>query len=382
MTWAAFLRAWAVPVALAGLTLANGARSTSGLPEPVPLSVAVLVVAALVLGLRRERPVSTVVTASVLVTCYLLMLHGDLAKQPAIEPFLVMVMAFFSLGAHAPRATFPLGAAASALPLVVVELAAVSSGRPFGEVFPTLLFWGAALVLGRLLHHRSTEVVHTRERLLEAERQATQAAAEERARIARELHDVVAHGLSVVVLHAGVERRLLDDPGSSAWQTLDTIERTARTALTELRQLLGLLQQPGDHSGLEPLPSLNDLDQLLAPVSAAGHEVTVELSGSPGALPSGLALSAYRIVQEAVTNALKHAPGSAVAVWVDDRPDAVVVEVENDAGPVPAGVPVPGGGNGLIGMRERVRVYGGELTAESSPDGGFLVRAVLPREAL
>ncbi len=380
MKWSALARDWAVPLALAALTLGNGLRATAELPEPRALSVGVLVAAALALGFRRKHPVATALVAAGSVTGYLLLLHSDLAQQPAIEPFLVMVVAFFSLGHHAPAATFPLGAAASGLPLVVVELAAVSAGRPFGEVLPTLLFWTVALVLGRLLHHRTAEVVDARERLLAAEQQTAAAAAEERTRIARELHDVVAHGLSVVVLHAGVERRLLDDPGSSTWQTLDMIERTGRTALAELRQLLGLLQQPDD-ARLEPLPSLADLDELLAPIAAAGHDVKVEVVGSPRGLPSGLGLSAYRIVQEAVTNALKHAPGSAVEVRVEDQPDALVVEVENGRG-VGGGTAVPGGGHGLIGMRERVRVYGGQLTAEAAPDGGFVVRAVLPREAV
>jgi signal transduction histidine kinase len=197
----------------------------------------------------------------------------------------------------------------------------------------------------------------------------------------------VAHSLSVVVLHAGVERRLVTDRSTSSYQALETIERTGRTALTELRHLLGLLQHRTDDetTRLAPLPSLRDLDTLCAALRGSGHQVTLVVTGTPDGLPDGVALSAYRIVQEAVTNAIKHAPGASVAVQVAHRSDAVVVEVTN-TGAAPERSrdldlgDVPGSGRGLAGMRERVRVYGGSLTTAPLPCGGFLVRAQLPRE--
>jgi signal transduction histidine kinase len=360
------------------MVLGNGVVGEgAGYPHPRWLTSAVLLAAAGVLLVRTTRPVLTASAASWLVTCYLLLLHRDLAVQPAFEPFLVMLVAFFALGLNAPRHALLPGLAASALPLTVVELASLSVGRPVGEVLPTLLFWGTALVLGRLLHGMRREASTARERAARAEEEAAAAAATERTRIARELHDVVAHSLSVVVLHAGVERRLLDDPSSTTWQALDTIERTGRSALEELRRLLGLLHEAGDPATLEPLPTLAGLDAVVAPLRSAGHTVTLTVAGELGRLPRGVELSSYRIVQEALTNVLKHAPGAPVTVRLERRSDGLEVVVENGPGPRPP-VAVPGGGHGLVGMRERVRVYGGRLDAAPRSDGGFRVAAVLP----
>ena len=370
---------WWLPAGLVALLLLNAGRSDSGYPEPVVLPVALMVVATLALGWRRRRPVAVAVTVSAAVTGYLLLLHGDLSVQPALEPFLVTLVALFGLALHASRRDFPLGLAAAALPLLAVEMAAVVAGRELGTVVPTLVFWGAAVVLGRLLHVRAAEVSAAQRQVAEVELRAEAAAVAERARIARELHDVVAHGLSVVVLHAGVERRLLDDPSSSTWQTMDTIERTGRAARTELRHLLGLLQEPDQQGALEPLPSLDRLDELVALARGSGHEVTLEVVDG-AELPAGLGLSAYRIVQEALTNALKHAPGASISIRVDPGAEGVTVEVANGAPESGAQVDLPSGGHGLPGMRERVRVYGGTLSAGPRADGGFVVRALLPQE--
>ena len=375
---------WWLPAGLVALLLVNAGRSGSGYPEPVVVPVALMVVAFLALGWRRRRPVAVAVTVTAAVTCYLLLLHGDLSVQPALEPFLVTLVALFGLALHAASRDFLLGLAAAGLPLVAVEMAAVVAGRELGTVVPTLVFWGAAVVLGRLLHVRAMEVSRAEQRVAEVEHRAEAAAAAERARIARELHDVVAHGLSVVVLHAGVERRLLDDPASSTWQTLDTIERSGRAALAELRHLLGLLQEPPltrQPGALEPLPSLDRLDELVALARCSGHDVTLDLGASAADLPAGLGLSAYRIVQEALTNALKHAPGASISIRVDPAADGVTVEVANGAPATAAHVDLPSGGHGLPGMRERVKLYGGTLSAGPQPDGGFVVRALLPQES-
>ncbi len=379
---AARVSTWAVPLALVALVLVNGLLGDGdGYPEPRWVTVAVLMAASAVLVARVARPTLAALVAAWLVTGYLLLLHRDLAVQPAFEPFLVMLVAFFALGLHAPRAALPLGLAGVAVPLVVVELASLSVGRSAGETLPTLLFWGVAFVVGRLLHGLRHEASTARERAAAAEREAAAAAAAERTRIARELHDVVAHSLSVVVLHAGVERRLLDDPASSTARTLDTIERTGRSALEELRRLLGLLHESGEGGSLEPLPTLGGIEALVAPLRTAGHEVTLSVVGEPGDLVGGLALSSYRIVQEALTNVVKHAPGAPVQVRLERRADALEVAVTNGA-PTrpPAAVPgaVAGAGHGLVGMRERVRLYGGRLDSGPLPDGGFRVHAVLP----
>jgi signal transduction histidine kinase len=203
-------------------------------------------------------------------------------------------------------------------------------------------------------------------------------AAEERARIARELHDVVAHGMSVVALQAVGGRRVLDSDPDQARAAFDTIERVTSECLDEMRRLLGVLRSDDGADALAPLtpqPTLDQITGLVDQARAAGAEVEVTLSGDTHDVPPGVALSAYRIAQEALTNALKHAPGAHLALSVRSVDGAVVVEVADDG-------PGEGGGSsrghGLIGMRERVELFGGTLEAGSRAEGGFGVRARLP----
>jgi signal transduction histidine kinase len=350
------------------------------------VTTTLLVLAAGAMAVRVARPVAAAVVASACVSGAVL-LQPDLAAQPPLTAFLVMLVGFFSMGHHARAEDLPLGLAAAGLPLVTADLAALVAGRPAVDMLPTLLFWSTAFALGRLLRRRVHEADEERRRADHAERLAAEAASAERARIAREIHDVVAHSLSVVVLHAGVERRLMTDRSSTSYQALDTIERTGRTALTELRHLLGLLHRPDTATELEPLPSLRDVEQLGDTLRQSGHDVSVQVTGGGADLPHGVGLSAYRIVQEAITNAIKHAPGASVHVRVSHGHDAVTVEVTNAAPPAqhPGSdhppVALLGAGRGLVGMRERVRVYGGRLSAAPLPCGGFKVHAELPREA-
>jgi signal transduction histidine kinase len=379
------LRDCVVPAALAALTVwdvvANG---TSAFPRPLWLVGAVLVAACLVLIVRRSRPGFAAVAASALVTLYLLVLHGDLAQQPAIEPFLVLVVAFFSLGAHAASRSLLIGGGISSALLLSAEGLALASGRPIGEVFPSLLFWVVAGVVGRLLHFRHRESEHARERATRAEQErdlhARQATIEERTRIARELHDIVAHSLSVMVIQASVEARLMEDKNGSTATTLRTIEETGREALTELRRLLGLLRTDEENGdAVQPMPSLRDLENLLHQLRRAGHNVSLDVTGESRDLPPGVDLSAYRIAQEALTNAFKHAPGSTVRVRVDYLAHAVTVAVEDDgARQNPSPQALEGSGHGLVGMRERVRVYDGQFEAGPRERGGFGVKALIP----
>lgn len=359
-------------------------NGTSVFPRPLWLVGAVLVAACLVLVVRRSRPGLTAVTVSALVTGYLLLLHEDPAAQPAIEPFLVVLVALFSLGAHADRRSLLIGGVVSGALLLSAEGLALASGRPAGEVFPAVLFWTVSGVVGRLLHHRQRETRHARElaRLAEQERdlRVREATVQERTRIARELHDVVAHSLSVMVIQASVEARLLTDTNASTAQTLRTIEETGREALTELRRLLGLLRTEGDNGDvLEPMPSLSDLEDLMGHLRRAGLQVTLEVTGEPRELPPGVDLSVYRIAQEALTNALKHAPGCTVRIRVDYLDHAVTVSVEDDGARLdPSMETLAGSGHGLVGMRERVRVYRGQFEAGPTKPGGFGVKALIP----
>jgi signal transduction histidine kinase len=216
-----------------------------------------------------------------------------------------------------------------------------------------------------------------RVRFAERERDlaAREAVVEERARIARELHDAIAHDVSLIVVQAGAERLALDGAAGSTTDVLQTIERTGRGALTEMRRLVGMLRG-GEGESLAPQPSLADLPRLVSQVREAGLPVELEVEGERTELPLGIELSAYRIVQEALTNALKHAGDARATVRVSYSPDQLELEVADDGVGGPARV--AGGGHGLAGMRERVALYGGRLDAGRRPERGFAVRVVLP----
>jgi signal transduction histidine kinase len=223
---------------------------------------------------------------------------------------------------------------------------------------------------------------------------------EERARIASELHDVVTHNVSVMIVQAGAARQVLAADPAEAREALLAVESSGRAAMTELRHLLGLLSPATDAGdapgagagpdrgatgagrGLSPQPGLGQLQPLIERVAAAGLPVSHQVSGVPRAMPPGLDLAAYRVVQEALTNVIKHAGKPQTTVWLDYRDAELVVEVA-DAGRLipaagPAGTAVPESGRGLLGLRERVALYGGELDAGPRPGGGWLVRARLP----
>jgi signal transduction histidine kinase len=208
---------------------------------------------------------------------------------------------------------------------------------------------------------------------------------EERLRIARELHDVIAHSMSVIAVQSAVGHHVMDTQPGQARQALAAIEATSRSALTEMRRLLGVLRQEGQTRGsLAPAPGLADLDTLVSQVQDAGLRVCVRVEGQPGTIPPGIDLSAYRIIQEALTNVIKHAHCPAADVVITYRADSLTVAVTDQGrrvpGELPAHAPPPrtGSGHGIIGMRERIAVFGGQFAAGPGPDGGFCVRAQFP----
>ena len=216
-----------------------------------------------------------------------------------------------------------------------------------------------------------------RARMAERERDlvAREAVVEERARIARELHDVIAHNVSMMVVQAGAERRVLDDEQSSTREVLETVEQIGRGALTEMRRLVGMLRTDAPDS-LSPQPGLDDVPALVTQIREAGLPVELSVEGERRALPAGIELSAYRIVQEALTNTLKHAGGAHAEVHVRYGSDSLELEILDDGPGGPARA--SGGGHGLVGMRERVELYGGRLVAGRRADGGFSVHVLLP----
>ena len=200
--------------------------------------------------------------------------------------------------------------------------------------------------------------------------------ADERARIARELHDVIAHSVTVMTVQAGAARMLLPGDPQRAVEPLLAVEETGHQALAEMRRLLGILREVDGQPVLAPQPGLKDLTRLAVAVREAGLPVEMAVEGTPRPLPAGIELAAYRILQEALTNTLKHAGAARAHVTVRYAPEAVFLEVCDD-GRVP---PADGHGHGLVGMRERATLYGGELDAGPLPGGGYAVRARLPIE--
>ncbi len=246
-----------------------------------------------------------------------------------------------------------------------------------------LFLVGGAWLAGRLLRSRSLMIAELESARRELERtrdqQAMAAVTEERSRIARELHDVVAHSVSVMVVQAGAAERLLDQDRPRAVSALVSVQDTGRQALTELRRLLGVLRpEATSDSSLEPQPTLASLGDLAERVRDAGVTVTVERTGDHRALEPGVELAAYRILQEALTNVLKHAHARTAAVDVHYSPAQLELRVADDGtGGDPS---LAGSGHGLVGMRERAAVFGGSLEAGPRAGGGYLVRALLPLE--
>jgi signal transduction histidine kinase len=336
---------------------------------PAALGFALVVVAGTSLAWRRRAPmtVATIVCASVATAS----LFGYWPEF--VAPLWIAV---YSAAAYTGRDRL----VRVLLAVALLTSVAISLGERWDrglnwvEVLSDLVVtFGVPFLLGRMTFNRRRRVVRDRE---VATREAVAA---ERAAIARELHDVVAHHMSVMVVQAGAARAVgARDPAAAA-EALRQIEASGRTGLAEMRRLLEVLKAEEDGDGRAPQPGLARLRELLDAMRASGLPVEAVVQGTPRALSPGVDLSAYRIVQEALTNSLRHAGGATARVVVRYEPDALELEIADD-GPGPPEDSEASGGHGLIGMRERVQLFGGELEAGPRPGGGFLVRARLPSE--
>jgi signal transduction histidine kinase len=262
---------------------------------------------------------------------------------------------------------------------IVIVVYNIPGPLPVGDFVFIPLRFVVAWVAGWALRERAEQAEAAEERAVQAEREREAAArvavAEERARIARELHDIVAHAVSVMVLQVGAVRHKLPDSLAEDREALRGVERAGRTALAEMRRLLAAIRPDGDEAELVPQPGLDGLDSLLDEVGRAGLPVELHVDGEPVPLPRGIELSAYRIVQEGLTNALKHARASDADVTVRYRQDELEIEVRDNG----QGVATSDGlGHGLVGVRERVKIYGGEMTAGRATGGGFVLSTRLP----
>ncbi len=325
-----------------------------------------------VLLFRRRSPLAVMVA---ILALWLAVHARDAAHDPGFQ-FISLLIATYALGAHAPRwqgiAGLALAAAGfSAMNLARDEefVAAVAGTIQFSVMFAFGVLVGGASTRERALRERAVR--------LEAERdeRARSAVEAERARIARDLHDSLGHTISAIVLQVAAVRRRLGDDQHVERESLLAVERSGRDSVTELRRMLGMLREP--RPGLEPLPSLARVDELARSVRAAGVAVDVAVAGDRDGVPAGVDVAAFRIVQEALTNVLKHAHAAHASVRVAYAPDGVTLEVIDDGpGSHTNGEGEPG--HGLIGMRERVALYGGELVTGPRGSGGFAVTARLP----
>jgi signal transduction histidine kinase len=378
----------------------------SGFRDPGPLAVLLTLCQTVPVAWRRRAPFAVLAaTTAAAIT------HMALGYKPTFAEA-AMVVSLYTVAAHRPRRRALLAAGLFGVAMVGYGIVAERLyPSPFEDSLQawvlTFIQFGAAFFLGdlqkrRLAYMAKLEALNA-QLAEEQELRSRWAVAEERARIARELHDVVAHSVSVMVVQAGAARRTLATSPGQATTALGQIESTGRQALVEMRRLLGLLRDGDrDDAALAPQPGLAHLESLAEAAREAGLPVEVEVEGEPRPLPAGVDLSAYRIVQEALTNSLKHAGPVRARVRVCYGREALEVQVSDDGTglPVPARggaglavvrlrpggllevtnpvAPAAGGGNGLIGMRERVAMFGGSLEAGPRPGGGYRVAAHLP----
>ena len=362
----AAVAAVALAIGLAGLGVGGSSHAHYRAVDAAAVLLAVAITATL--AWRRVRP------GWVLVVSGTAELANVLAGYRPGLAWIAVVFAVYSLAAQLGRTQlWPVGVWAAE-----VGVMAAAAPHPDDPWYPGGVFAVSALAWIRgewsWSHQREEERARTE--------RARAAVAEERARIARELHDVVAHALGVIVMQAGGAGELPELDEKRARRALATIERTGRQAFAEMRRLVGVLRESAAEPELAPVPSLAGLPALVEEMNQAGLRVSLEVEGSPPAGSDGVQLSAYRIVQEALTNSLKHAGRTRATVRLSWSAESLRVAVTDD-GPVDnAGTTsrnrADSGGHGLVGMRERVALYGGDLEAAALPGGGFRVVARLP----
>ncbi|MFL5962733.1 MAG: sensor histidine kinase [Gaiellaceae bacterium] len=336
-----------------------------------------LLLVTLPLTVRRRMPAATLLTTvGALVLGALLVSHS---QGVPVGVFLALLLAFYSVGAHCDDRRSPLVGAVAVTAIAAADLARPGSFSASGSRPSAWLAFAIAWLVGRDLRRRRQRVADLEDRAARLEREreekAELAVAEERGRIARELHDVIAHDVSVIVVQAQAGPHLVSD-APRVVSVFSAIESSGRDALVELRRLLGILRSGDEQLAIGPQPGLGSLQSLVEHVRATGMPVELRIEGTPVHLPAGIDLSAYRIVQEALTNVVKHAGDAAAEVVIRYGERALELEILDDG--QGGTTSLNGAGHGLIGMRERVALYGGTLEAGTQNGAGYAVRARLP----
>jgi signal transduction histidine kinase len=339
-------------------------------PKPVASVLALAMTVPLVW--RRSRPVASFVALQSVHAVWLLVA----VPQGSLVPFLIELLALFSFAqATPPRVAFAGLGATVGLEIYFVA----QTTNDFADYMFILAFVAAAWATGQAVRARQLRADALFEETVrlevEKEERAREATEAERARIARELHDIVSHAISVMVVQAAAAEQVLATDPRAAQSALRAVQQAGRGARLELRRMLGLMRATTDAPQLDPQPHVGRLDELMSRFADAGLTVDLHVNGNPPEIPAGVGLAAYRVVQEGLTNAVKHGCDKRADVTVDYGTDAMTVEVVNR---VAAPVREAGTGFGLVGMRERLELYGGELTYEALSDGRFRLSARLP----
>jgi len=350
---------------------------------PTGLALAVTLLTGVAVAVRRRWPVATlvVVAAVILVQQF----YGASLNFGS----LAAVIALFTVAAETPRRTSLVVLALLPAYLMVADLAyaaihPTSTELLIGQFISAVVIFGIVWLAGDSYRSRRARMRELEERADRLEREQAErariAVQNERAIIARELHDIVAHSVSVMVVQAGAARRIVDDQPDEARAAMASIETTGREALVEMRRLLGVLRSDAGPAPLEPQQGLAGIGTVIAGADRAGVVVELVIEGDPQPLPPGLDLTAYRIVQEALTNTVKHAAPAHATVRIRYEPDALDLDIVDDGSRTDAERDATGG-HGLIGMEERVRLYGGDFTAGPRQPAGFGIQVRLPLQA-
>lgn len=371
---------WLVTLAL----LADALVEVQGgvFPGTFQIAAGIQLASLLPVAFRRLAPLAALAISSAVYLPYTVA-YGAYAAPNSLAQLLAALLFIYAIGRHAETRDLAAGVAIGLLGFVVEGIRGTLS-QPVDWAF-AFTFFGAALGIGMALRvqtQRSMSLAHAvalAER--EQESMARAAVQEERARIARELHDVVAHNVGLIVLQAGGGRSVLATDPERARAAFAQVEETGRQTLTEMRHLVGLLRVD-ESDNRQPIPRLDRLPALVDEARGAGFKVDLRVEGPVVGLPTGLELAAYRLVEEALTNVRKHAPTASAQVRLSYEPDRLLIEVmDNGVRSVTADEAARSAsepGYGLIGMRERVKVYDGRLEAGPVPGGGFRVEAILP----
>lgn len=345
---------------------------------PDPWAYVLAAAAFLPLALRRRFPMSVLAVVTVTSAIF------SWKPHPPALTFIAVLIALYTVGTHYPRGQLAVATAVTAAITLTASLPGFGTTLWVAEVVRIVALLAAAALLGDATRNRRAYVAEVEQRAIDAERtreeEARRRVDEERLRIARELHDITAHSLSIVAVQSGMAKHVIDKNPDEAAKALAAISDTSRSALHELRSVIGVLRGVGESEDtpLAPTPSLSRLSDLTQPLEQAGLEVDAQVTGNLADLPSLVDASAYRIVQEAFTNVMRHADASRVDVKIEAGEDDLRIRVRDDGGGAGETLSDPAEGHGIPGMRERALALGGSFGATPLDPGGFEVVARLP----